>query len=128
MVLNLGLLVYTEFPCLKIFPLHKFRKRDCPFILAHTFVIGLLLLMVGLAYLGYSISNPVAICFTNLAAAAARILLSQVYPRLAGTLPQIARCANEIWEGLANSIIRGLANSIISLTAIIQHHGRRFTN
>ena len=32
-----GILIYTEFPCLKIFP--------C--ILAHTFGIGLLLLMVG---------------------------------------------------------------------------------
>ena len=44
-VLNLGLPVYTEFPCLKIFPLHNFQKRDCLSILAHTFGIGLLLLM-----------------------------------------------------------------------------------
>jgi hypothetical protein len=44
-VLNLGLPVYTEFLCLKIFPLHKFQKRDCPRILAHTFGIGLLLLL-----------------------------------------------------------------------------------
>ena len=38
--------MYTEFPCLKIFPLHNFQKRDCPCILAHTFGIGLLLLMI----------------------------------------------------------------------------------
>ena len=41
-VLSLGLPVYTEFPCLKVFPL---RKRDCPCILAHTFGIELLVLM-----------------------------------------------------------------------------------
>ena len=45
-VLNLGLPVYTEFPCLKIFPLYIFQKKDCPRILAHTFGIGLVLLMV----------------------------------------------------------------------------------
>ena len=49
-VLNLGLPVYTEFPCLKIFPLHNFQKRDCPRILAHTFGIGLLLLMSLVLY------------------------------------------------------------------------------
>ena len=37
--------MYTEFPCLKIFPLHNFQKRDCPHILAHTFGIGLMLLI-----------------------------------------------------------------------------------
>ena len=37
--------MYTEFPCLKIFPLHNFQKRDCLRILAHTLCIGLLLLM-----------------------------------------------------------------------------------
>ena len=36
-VLNLGLPVYTEFACLKIFPLHNFQKWDCLRILAHTF-------------------------------------------------------------------------------------------
>ena len=44
-VLKLGLPVHTEFPCLKIFPLHNFQKRDCPCIITHTFGIGLLLLM-----------------------------------------------------------------------------------
>ena len=38
--------MYTEFPCLKIFPLHNFKKRDCLCILNHTFGIGLLLLML----------------------------------------------------------------------------------
>ena len=42
-----GIPIYTEFPCLKIFPLHNFQTRDCPCILAHTIGIGLLLLMVG---------------------------------------------------------------------------------
>ena len=37
--------MYTEFPCLKIFPLHNFQKMDFLCILAHTFCIGLLLLM-----------------------------------------------------------------------------------
>ena len=37
--------MYTEFPCLKIFPLHNIEKWDCLRILAHTFGIGLLLLM-----------------------------------------------------------------------------------
>ena len=37
--------MYTEFPCHKIFPLHNFQKRDCLRIVAHTFGIGLLLLM-----------------------------------------------------------------------------------
>ena len=37
--------MYTEFPCLKIFPLHNFQTRDCPCILANTFGIGLLLLI-----------------------------------------------------------------------------------
>ena len=46
-VLNLGLPVYTEFPCLKIFPLHNFQKWDCLRILVHTFGIGLLLLMIS---------------------------------------------------------------------------------
>ena len=45
-MLNLEFPVYTEFPCLKIFPLHNFQKRDCPRILAITFGIGLLLLML----------------------------------------------------------------------------------
>ena len=44
-MLNLELPVYTEFPCLKIFPLHNFQKWDCLCMLAHTFGIGLLLLM-----------------------------------------------------------------------------------
>ena len=44
-VFNLGLLAYTQFLCLKIFPLHNFQKRDCRRILAHTFGIGLVLLM-----------------------------------------------------------------------------------
>ena len=34
--------MYTKFPCFKIFPL---QKRDCLHILAHSFGIGLLLLM-----------------------------------------------------------------------------------
>ena len=38
-VLNLGLRVYTEFPCLKIFPLHNFQKWDCLCILAHSLVL-----------------------------------------------------------------------------------------
>ena len=37
--------MYTEFPCLQIFPLHNFQKKDCLCILAHTFGIGLLLLI-----------------------------------------------------------------------------------
>ena len=37
--------MYTNFTCLKIFPLHNFQNWDCPCILAHTFGIGLLLLM-----------------------------------------------------------------------------------
>ena len=37
-VLNLGLPVYREFPCLKIFPLHNLQKRDCPRILAHPYL------------------------------------------------------------------------------------------
>ena len=37
--------MYTEFPCLKISPLHNFQKRDFLCILAHTFSIGLFLLM-----------------------------------------------------------------------------------
>ena len=44
-VKNCGLPVYTEFPCLKIFPLHNFQTWDWLCILAHTFGIGLLLLM-----------------------------------------------------------------------------------
>ena len=45
-VLNLGLPGYTEFPCLKIFPLHNFQTWDCLSILSHTFGIGLMLLML----------------------------------------------------------------------------------
>ena len=40
-----GIPVYTDIPCLKIFPLHNFQKRDYLRTLAHTFSIGLLLLM-----------------------------------------------------------------------------------
>ena len=36
---------YTEFSCLKMFPLHRHSFWDCLRILAHTFDIGLLLLM-----------------------------------------------------------------------------------
>ena len=45
-ILIVGLPVYKEFPCPKIFPLHNFQKLDCLCILAHTFGIRLLLLMV----------------------------------------------------------------------------------
>ena len=38
--------MYTEFPCLKIFFLHNFQKWDCLCTLAHTFDIGLFLLMM----------------------------------------------------------------------------------
>ena len=43
--LNGGLQVYTESPCLKIFPPHNFQNLDYLCILAHTFGNGLLLLM-----------------------------------------------------------------------------------
>ena len=36
MVLNLGLPVYTEFPCPKIFPVQNFQKCDYLYVLAHT--------------------------------------------------------------------------------------------
>jgi hypothetical protein len=61
-VLNLGLPVYTEFPCLKISPLHNFQKRDCPCILAHTSDIGLLLLM-GDIVLNMAIYGPRVVVF-----------------------------------------------------------------
>ena len=51
-MLNLEFPVYTEFPCLKIFPLHNFQKRDCPRILAHTFGIRLLSISVLLLAVG----------------------------------------------------------------------------
>ena len=49
-ILNLGLPVYTEFPCLKFFPLHNYQKWDCLLILAHTFFL-LLFLIVNSAHL-----------------------------------------------------------------------------
>ena len=48
--LQRGIPVYTYFPCLMIFSLHNFQNWDCLCILAHTFGIGLLLLM-DLVYL-----------------------------------------------------------------------------
>ena len=37
--------MYTEFPCLKIFPLHRHSFWDCLRILAHAFDLGFVLLM-----------------------------------------------------------------------------------
>ena len=66
-----GIPVYTEFPCLKIFPLHNFQKRDCLRIIAHTFGIGLLLLMSCTTLL-------IMDCLVYIAAAAALALASKL--------------------------------------------------
>ena len=42
--------VYTEFPCLKISPPHRHSFWDCCCLIAHTFGIGLLLIMLEAAY------------------------------------------------------------------------------
>ena len=100
--------MHTEIPCLKIFTLHNFQKRDCLCILAHTFWIGLLLLMLwdgdisiyiskkqddslpGVTVLagGWIIFTTVHWCWLALATKVAS-RLSEVFPSCHSTFPYI---------------------------------------